>query len=121
MSSSGPLRRVALVRTDVSEELSPFIIRVTRIGEVGITLAVTSNRRSLYFLSACQGSDRLCQLARGALVANGTAANYAEFVQNVYRAHKCRQQRGGGTGTAMRPAPCSASRPTPLKGSATVS
>jgi hypothetical protein len=36
------LRRVALVRTDVSEELSASIIRVTRIGELG-TLAVTSN------------------------------------------------------------------------------
>jgi hypothetical protein len=31
------LRRVALVRTDVSEELSASFIRVTRIGEVGIT------------------------------------------------------------------------------------
>jgi hypothetical protein len=44
MASSGMLRRVALVRTDVSEELSSSIIRVTRIGELG-TLAVTSNRR----------------------------------------------------------------------------
>jgi hypothetical protein len=35
------LRRVALVRTDVSEELSASIIRVTRIGELGTTLAVT--------------------------------------------------------------------------------
>jgi hypothetical protein len=33
------LRRVALVRTDVSEELSAFIIRVTRIGKLGTTLA----------------------------------------------------------------------------------
>jgi hypothetical protein len=33
MSSSGMLRRVALVRTDVSEELSASTIRVTRIGE----------------------------------------------------------------------------------------
>jgi hypothetical protein len=38
------LHRVALVRTDVSEELSASIIRVTRIGELGKTLAVTSNR-----------------------------------------------------------------------------
>jgi hypothetical protein len=29
------LRRVALVRTDVSEELRASIIRVTRIGELG--------------------------------------------------------------------------------------
>jgi DNA-binding TFAR19-related protein (PDSD5 family) len=31
------LRRVALVRPDVSEELSASIIRMTRIGEVGAT------------------------------------------------------------------------------------
>jgi hypothetical protein len=41
------LRLVALVRTDFSEELSAFFIRVTRLGELGATLAVTSNRRSL--------------------------------------------------------------------------
>jgi hypothetical protein len=33
------LRHVALVRTDVSEELSASIIRVTRIGELGTKLA----------------------------------------------------------------------------------
>jgi hypothetical protein len=38
MASSGILRRVALVRTDVSEEFSASIIRVTRIGELGTTL-----------------------------------------------------------------------------------
>jgi hypothetical protein len=47
MASSGILRRVALVRTDVSEELSASFNRVTRIGELGTTLAVTSNRRML--------------------------------------------------------------------------
>jgi hypothetical protein len=41
------LRRVALVRTDVSEEPSASFIRVTRIGELETTLAVTSNRRTL--------------------------------------------------------------------------
>jgi hypothetical protein len=41
------LRCVALVRTDVSKELSAFFIRVTSIGEIGTTLAVTSNRRTL--------------------------------------------------------------------------
>jgi DNA-binding TFAR19-related protein (PDSD5 family) len=41
------LRRVALVRTDVSEELSALFIRVTRIGELETTLAVTSSRRTL--------------------------------------------------------------------------
>jgi hypothetical protein len=34
MASSGMLRRVALVRTDVSEELSASFIRVTRIDSI---------------------------------------------------------------------------------------
>jgi hypothetical protein len=42
MTSSGMLRRVALIRTDVSEELSASFNRVTRIGELRTTLAVTS-------------------------------------------------------------------------------
>jgi hypothetical protein len=40
--SSGMLRRVALVRTVVSEDRSASIIRATRIGELG-TLEVTYN------------------------------------------------------------------------------
>jgi hypothetical protein len=38
-------RRVVRVRTDVSEKLCASFIRVTRIGKLGTTLAVTSNRR----------------------------------------------------------------------------
>jgi hypothetical protein len=41
------LHPVALVRTDVSEELNSSILRVTGLGELGITLAVTSNRCTL--------------------------------------------------------------------------
>jgi hypothetical protein len=53
------LCRVALVRIDVSEKLSATFIRVTRIGELGTTLAVTSNGRTLrrnfscYWLKDC--------------------------------------------------------------------
>jgi hypothetical protein len=46
MASFEMLRRMALVRTDISEELSASLIRVTTIGEL-VTLAVTSNRRKL--------------------------------------------------------------------------
>jgi hypothetical protein len=38
---------MALVITDVSEELSASFIRVTRIGELGKSLAVTSNQCTL--------------------------------------------------------------------------
>jgi hypothetical protein len=53
MASSGMLLRVAVIRTDVSEELSVPIIRVTRIVELG-TLAITSNQHMLrkYFFAA---------------------------------------------------------------------
>jgi hypothetical protein len=47
MAYSGKLHRVDLVRTDVVEELSASYIRVTRMGELGTTLVVTSNRRTL--------------------------------------------------------------------------
>jgi hypothetical protein len=48
MASSGMLHRVALVITDVLEELSASFIGVARIGEPGTTLAVTST--SVYWL-----------------------------------------------------------------------
>jgi hypothetical protein len=41
------LCRMALVRTDVSEELSAFIIRVTRIGELGTTEVLSSSETSV--------------------------------------------------------------------------
>jgi hypothetical protein len=44
MAFSGTSRRVALLRTDVSEERSASFNRVSRIGELGTTLAETSNR-----------------------------------------------------------------------------
>jgi hypothetical protein len=59
------LRRLALVRPDVSEELSAVLFRVTRIGELGTTLALTSNRRTLrrnYLLMS------ICGLTTGLLI-----------------------------------------------------
>jgi hypothetical protein len=43
MVSSVMLRRVDLVTTDVSEELSASFIKMTTIGEIGITPAVTTD------------------------------------------------------------------------------
>jgi hypothetical protein len=41
------LRRLALVRTDVSEELSASFIWVKRIGELGPTILVTLMKEAL--------------------------------------------------------------------------
>jgi hypothetical protein len=56
MVSSGMLRRVNLVRTEVSEERSASFIRVTRIGEIGITLAATSKRHTRRSVSRLVGT-----------------------------------------------------------------
>jgi hypothetical protein len=47
MQSSGMLRRVALVRTDVSEKCNASIIGAIRIGEIG-TLALTHDAKKYY-------------------------------------------------------------------------
>jgi hypothetical protein len=53
MPSSGILRRVTLVRTDVSEEGVACTIRVTRIGKLGTTLAVTISSQHASVASYC--------------------------------------------------------------------
>jgi hypothetical protein len=71
MASSWVLRRVALVGTDVSEELSSSFIGVTRIGELGTTLSVLvflrSVRRLLVTASIAPSSPILVTLMKEAL------------------------------------------------------
>jgi hypothetical protein len=75
------LRHVALVTNDVSEELSASIIRVTRFGELGTTLAVTSNpwlvflrsvHRLLVTASVVPSSQILVTLMKEALSSSET-------------------------------------------------
>jgi hypothetical protein len=47
------IRRAVLVRTDISEERCDSIISVTRIVELGKSLAVTTNQRMLGRTSYC--------------------------------------------------------------------
>jgi hypothetical protein len=47
MTSSGMLRRVALVRIDILEERITSIFRVTRIGQLETTLTLTNNTSTL--------------------------------------------------------------------------
>jgi hypothetical protein len=68
------LRRVAFVRTNLSGELSTSFIRLTRIGELGTTLAGTSNRRTLrrenlksYMCCLCLKSKAIPVTGRGGL------------------------------------------------------
>jgi hypothetical protein len=71
MASSGRLRRVDLVGTDVSEELSVSFIKMTKIGELGTTLDITSNscsvRRLLIKASVVASSPILVILMEEAL------------------------------------------------------
>jgi hypothetical protein len=81
MVSSGMLHHMALVITDVSEEFSASFIGVTRIGELGTTLAVTSNghlflrsmRRLLVTASVVPTSPILVTLMKEALSSSETS------------------------------------------------
>jgi hypothetical protein len=74
------LRRVARIITDVSEELSAPFIRVTRIDELGTTLAVTSNRSTLrsnvVTASVVPSSPMFVTLMKEALSSSETSVSY---------------------------------------------
>jgi hypothetical protein len=72
------LRRVALIRTDVSEERSASIIRVTIIGELGTTPAVTINRRPMEKIQTPRKSEFRFVLFNRGLHEKRRAANLAQ-------------------------------------------
>jgi hypothetical protein len=87
MASSWMLRRVALVRADNLQELSASFIRVTRIGELETTLAVTSKRRTLRRLliiaSVVPSSPILVTLMKEALRSSETSVLTRATQRNV--------------------------------------
>jgi hypothetical protein len=80
------LRCVALVRTDVSEELSASFIWVTRIGDLG-TLAVTSNLvflrsvRRLLVTASVLSSPILVTLMKEALSSSVNVGSYKSHTE----------------------------------------
>jgi hypothetical protein len=99
MVSSEMLRRVALVRADVSEEPSASFIRVTRIGKLGTTLSVTSNpkhaakkylrsvRRLLIRVSVVPSLPILVTLMKEALIFFETSVLTRATRRNIPRHH----------------------------------
>jgi hypothetical protein len=78
------LRHVALVRTDVSEELSASFIRVTRIAALGIMLAVTSSMcRLLVTASVVPSSPILVTLMKEALSSSETSVLTTNTWHNI--------------------------------------
>jgi hypothetical protein len=82
------LRRVALGRIDDSEELSASFIRVTRISELGTTLVVTSNqrtlqRRLLVTASVVPSSPILVTLMMEALSPSETSVLTRDTLRNI--------------------------------------
>jgi hypothetical protein len=68
------LRRVAVVRNDISEELTAPFIRVTRIGELGTTLVfLRSVRRLLVKVSVVPSSPILVTVMKEALSSSKTS------------------------------------------------
>jgi hypothetical protein len=89
MVSSGMLRRVALVRTDVSEELSDSFIRVTKIGELGTTLAVTSNRHTLRRNTKALSSSETSVLTRATWRNIPEDTNLQHIMHSIWKHSSC--------------------------------
>jgi hypothetical protein len=86
MVTSGLLRRVALVRTDVSEELSTSFISVTRIGELGTDAgagSLRSVRRLLVRANVVPSSQILVALIKEVLRSSKTSVFTTATRRNI--------------------------------------
>jgi hypothetical protein len=85
MASSGMLRPVALVRTDVSEELSASIIRVTGIGELGMAYIVPRSLILVTLMTEALSSSEMFVLTRRATWRNilGDAILHSHDCKNL--------------------------------------
>jgi hypothetical protein len=83
MSPTGMLRRVAVVRTVVSEERSVPFIRVKTIGELGTTLAVTSSRSTLRRITMQANSPNLVTLMKETLISSETSVLTRATLRNI--------------------------------------
>jgi hypothetical protein len=86
------LRHVTLVRTEVSEEISASFIKVTRIGDLGTMLAVTSSVRLLLVTaSVVPSSPILVTLMKKALSSFRNVGSYkSNTAQHPRRRHPSR-------------------------------
>jgi hypothetical protein len=82
--SSGLLRRVALLKTKVSEELSAFFIRVTTIDELGlVTVFLSSVCRLLVTAKLVPSSPILVTLIMEALSPSETSVITIATLRNI--------------------------------------
>jgi hypothetical protein len=83
MASSGMLRCLGVVRTEFCEEFYASVIRVSRIGVLGTTLAVTSVRRLLVRASVVPISPILVTFMKEALSSLETSVLTRATLRNI--------------------------------------
>jgi hypothetical protein len=88
------LRRVALIKTDISEESISSIIMVISIGEIGTTLAVASNGtryQEMYFVEFVTMIMQRIRSSESSVLTRATRSDIPE--DGILHSHRCENQR----------------------------